>query len=36
MNKELRLIVTRKCNFNCYFCHGEGVEKDKKEFLTCD
>lgn len=31
MNKELRLIVTRKCNYDCYFCHGEGVEKGTKE-----
>lgn len=31
MNKALRLIVTRKCNYDCYFCHGEGVEKGTKE-----
>ncbi len=34
MNKELRLIITRKCNYDCYFCHGEGVEKGSKELLT--
>ena len=28
MDKELRLIITRKCNYDCYFCHGEGVEKN--------
>lgn len=33
MNKELRLIITRKCNYDCYFCHGEGVEKDSRELL---
>lgn len=27
MEKELRLIITRACNFDCYFCHGEGVSK---------
>lgn len=31
MNKELRLIISRRCNYNCYFCHGEGVEKGAKE-----
>lgn len=36
MNKELRLVITRNCNFDCYFCHGEGVEKGTKEMLTCD
>lgn len=34
MNKELRLIITRKCNYDCYFCHGEGVEKGTKEILN--
>lgn len=33
MNKELRLILTRRCNFSCYFCHGEGVEKDVKDLM---
>lgn len=36
MNQELRLIITRKCNFDCYFCHGEGVSKTTKEMLNCD
>lgn len=36
MNKELRLIITRKCNYDCYFCHGEGVEKECKELLDAD
>ena len=31
MDKELRLIVTRNCNYNCYFCHGEGVDKGTNE-----
>ena len=31
MDKELRLIVTRNCNYNCYFCHGEGVDKGSNE-----
>ena len=34
MNKELRLIITRNCNYNCFFCHGEGVEKGTKELLN--
>lgn len=36
MNKELRLIITRKCNYDCYFCHGEGVEKNTKDLLQAE
>lgn len=36
MQKELRLIITRHCNFNCYFCHGEGVSQDVKDLLSAD
>lgn len=36
MDKELRLIITRKCNYDCYFCHGEGVEKNAKEEFNSD
>lgn len=34
MNKELRLIISRRCNYNCYFCHGEGVENGTKEVFN--
>lgn len=36
MSKELRLIITRRCNYDCYFCHGEGVIKNVKEELNID
>lgn len=36
MNKELRLIITRACNYDCYFCHGEGVSKDCKSLLNSE
>ena len=36
MKKELRLIITRACNYNCYFCHGEGVEADCKSLLDSE
>lgn len=36
MNKELRLIVTRSCNYDCYFCHGENVEKGTKSMLNSE
>ena len=36
MKKELRLIITRACNYNCYFCHGEGVEAGCKNLLDSD
>lgn len=36
MQKELRLVITRNCNYNCYFCHGEGVDQDVKDLLTAE
>ena len=27
---NLRIAVTRKCNLNCSFCHGEGEERHEK------
>ncbi len=36
MDKELRLIISRRCNYNCYFCHGEGVEKDAEEVFDSE
>lgn len=27
-DRELRLVVTTRCNFACIFCHMEGVEED--------
>lgn len=36
MEKELRLIITRACNYDCYFCHGEGVEKSCKSLLDAE
>lgn len=29
-NREFRFIITNKCNYNCFFCHNEGIEKTKK------
>lgn len=36
MQKELRLIITRACNYDCYFCHGEGVDKKCLPLLNSD
>ena len=33
-NKELRLVYTRKCNYNCSFCHSEGIRKSIDEKLS--
>lgn len=30
MKQELRIIITQACNYNCYFCHHEGLYKIKK------
>ena len=27
MGRELRMIITQDCNYKCYFCHREGIEK---------
>ncbi|MEN8906704.1 MAG: aminotransferase class V-fold PLP-dependent enzyme [Clostridiales bacterium] len=32
--KDLRFIITKKCNYNCYFCHGEGVDNTNDELLS--
>ncbi len=34
MKRELRLVLTRKCNYDCTFCHGEGVEKNCEDLLN--
>ncbi len=34
MGRELRLIVTKDCNYQCYFCHHEGVKKELKSELN--
>jgi molybdenum cofactor biosynthesis enzyme MoaA len=36
MEQELKLIITRARNYECYFCHGEGVEKNCKTLLNAD
>lgn len=36
MKQELRLIVTQSCNYNCYFCHHEGINELKKNLMSCD
>ena len=36
MKQELRIIITQACNYNCYFCHHEGLYKMKKTMLTAE
>ena len=26
MKKDIRFLLTNSCNYDCYFCHNEGVE----------
>ncbi len=33
---DLRFIVTQQCNFNCFFCHREGVKIYEKEKLSAE
>lgn len=32
--RELRLVVTENCNYNCVFCHKEGMKKYETNKLT--
>lgn len=32
--RELRFLVTQRCNYNCVFCHGEGLQSTKSDLLT--
>lgn len=34
--RELRFVVTEDCNYNCTFCHKEGMKKYEKIKLTGD
>ena len=36
MRQELRLIVTQNCNYNCYFCHHEGIQCKKRNLLDSE
>lgn len=33
-SRELRFLVTQKCNYNCVFCHGEGLQSKKSDLLN--
>ena len=33
---ELRLVITPKCNYNCYFCHKEGCGCSKRLLVPKD
>lgn len=35
-SKDVRLIITNKCNYKCQFCHNEWFGKNKIDFLTPD
>ncbi len=35
-SRELRLLVTQRCNYNCVFCHGEGLQNIQQDNLTAD
>ena len=30
MKRDIRFLLTNKCNYNCYFCHNEGVSVPKR------
>ena len=34
--KELRLVLTENCNYNCTFCHKEGMKKQEKNLLDAN
>lgn len=36
MAPTLRLVITTRCNYKCFFCHNETVDTEIKELLTAD
>lgn len=34
--KEIRLIITQDCNYECVFCHKEGINEEVKKILNVD
>lgn len=34
MSRELRIIITQNCNYQCYFCHREGVDRKSDSLLN--
>jgi cyclic pyranopterin phosphate synthase len=32
--KSIRISVTSKCNFDCVYCHQEGIEKSRREMSS--
>ena len=39
INKSLRISLTEKCNYKCFFCHEEGLDiesqiRQKKKYMT--
>lgn len=35
-NRDLRLLVTQKCCYQCLFCHGEGLQSTKNDGLDAN
>src|SRR3990167_1077067 len=36
INKIFRLVLTKKCNNQCFYCHKEGMTEYTPELLTID
>ncbi len=36
MKQELRLIITQACNYDCYFCHHEGIHTIRRNLLNAE
>lgn len=34
-NGKIRLIVTAKCNLDCFYCHNEGQAKRRRGDRRC-
>lgn len=32
--QEMRFLVTQSCNYDCTFCHGEGLQSKKNDLMT--
>ena len=33
---RLRIVITSKCNYQCFFCHNEGIRESINDMLNVD
>ncbi len=33
---RLRIVITSRCNYQCFFCHNEGIRENVNDMLNTD